>query len=203
MRETKVKVIILGDCYVGKSAFLWRFMHPREEFPEETFTTTLGVDYFITLKEYDGVLYRFCLWDAAGQEKFRTIIPSYFKDANAVVFVYDVTDRETFANISYWRKQFISHTNSADDSIPPFFLIGTKIDKLGRVVSGETDSDEGPQMAKGIGATFCEISAKTGENVQESAEKILRAAAEHATKLSATTESDSIIVTEEKKKKCC
>lgn len=50
----------------------------------------------------DGKIVNCQLWDTAGQERFRTITSSYYKTADAVLLVFDVCDRESFAHLSQW-----------------------------------------------------------------------------------------------------
>lgn len=68
--------------------------------------------------------YRIQLWDTAGQERFRSLIPSYMKDANCAIMVYDVTKKQSLANLKTWNYLFEEHQNL--DALKIF--VGNKID---------------------------------------------------------------------------
>ena len=94
----------------------------------------------------------------AGQERFRSITHSYYRDADALLLLYDVTSYSSFENISAWLSTI---KESASDDIM-IILIGNKVDKSQRVVSRET----GERLARDYQINFLETSAKTGQNVE-------------------------------------
>jgi small GTP-binding protein len=94
----------------------------------------------------------------AGQERFRSVTHSYYRDADALLLLYDVTSYSSFDNISSWLNQIKELT----DNQVLIMLIGNKIDKSQRVVSRET----GERLARDYQINFLETSAKTGQNVE-------------------------------------
>lgn len=94
----------------------------------------------------------------AGQERFRSVTHSYYRDANALLLLYDVTSYSSFENISAWLSEIKEFAH--DDVI--IMLIGNKIDKSQRVVSREA----GERLARDFEVSFLETSAKTGQNVE-------------------------------------
>ena len=91
------KILILGDSSVGKTALMARF---ADEVFTGNYVTTIGVDF--RLKEIqleDGQRVTLQLWDTAGQEKFRTISPFFFRGAHGAVIVYDITNGPTFSHV--------------------------------------------------------------------------------------------------------
>ncbi len=98
----------------------------------------------------------FCL--KAGQERFRSVTHSYYRDANALLLLYDVTSYSSFENISAWLSEI---KEFAHDGVI-IMLIGNKIDKSQRVVSREA----GERLARDFEVSFLETSAKTGQNVE-------------------------------------
>jgi len=123
------KVIIIGDAGVGKTCLSFRFCNGR--FPVHT-EATIGVDFRERSIVIDGELIRVQLWDTAGQERFRqSMVAHYYRNVNAVVFVYDLTNPASFAGLSHWiaecRKNAV--TSSKDT---PHILVGNKCD-LGEV----------------------------------------------------------------------
>ena len=101
----------------------------------------------------DGKVVKLQIWDTAGQERFRTITSSYYRGANGIIVVYDVTDRESFANVKQWLHEIDRYASENVHKL----LVGNKIDlEKKRVVSTE----EGREFAQSIGIEFIETSAK-------------------------------------------
>ena len=94
----------------------------------------------------------------AGQERFRSVTHSYYRDTNALLLLYDVTSYSSFENISAWLSEI---KEFAHDGVI-IMLIGNKIDKPQRVVSREA----GERLARDYEVSFLETSAKTGQNVE-------------------------------------
>jgi len=154
-----VKVILIGNSAVGKSSLLLRFCD-RQWFPEERAMPTIGVDFRVSRMEVNGQKVKINIWDTAGQERFRTITASYYRGAQGVVLVYDVSNRESFRGISRWLEELEDHAQSDIVKI----LVGNKVDmESSRVVSTE----EGAGFAARNGCLFVEASAKTAEGVTE------------------------------------
>ncbi|EGT34660.1 CBN-RAB-33 protein [Caenorhabditis brenneri] len=119
------KVIIVGNAAVGKTCLSFRFCCGR--FPEHT-EATIGVDFRERSCVIENELLRVQLWDTAGQERYRqSIVAHYYRNVNAVVFVYDVTCRESFNDLSLWIKECEKHGLVGDSEVPRI-LIGNKCD---------------------------------------------------------------------------
>ncbi|GIX98258.1 ras-related protein Rab-33A [Caerostris darwini] len=98
------KIIVIGDSNVGKTCLTFRFCGGK--FPTRT-EATIGVDFRERQVVVDGESIKLQLWDTAGQEKFRqSMIPHYYRNVHAVVFVYDVTKMVSFQNLSHWISEF-------------------------------------------------------------------------------------------------
>lgn len=93
------KILLIGNSSVGKSSLLLRF---SDNIFHETFLPTIGVDFKIRTIEQAGSIIKLQMWDTAGQEKFRTITSAYYKGAQGIVLVFDVTDRKSFDDIKNW-----------------------------------------------------------------------------------------------------
>lgn len=147
---------------VGKTCLLLRYAN--ESF-SPTFITTIGIDFKIKNIILDGKRIKLQIWDTAGQERFRTITTSYFRGAQGILLVYDVTERQTFLSIRNWVQQIQMHADVNVNKI----LIGNKADlKENRVVSTE----EGEALAKEFNIKFFETSARQDLNVDTAFEKI-------------------------------
>uniref|UniRef100_A0A803PAU6 Ras-related protein RABC2a n=1 Tax=Cannabis sativa TaxID=3483 RepID=A0A803PAU6_CANSA len=126
-----------------------------------------GVDFKIKLLTVDGKKLKLTIWDTAGQERFRTLTSSYYRGAQGIILVYDVTRRETFTNLSdVWAKEVELYSTNQDCVK---ILVGNKVDRESdRAVS----RDEGIALAKELGSMFLECSAKTRENVEQCFEEL-------------------------------
>jgi small GTP-binding protein len=151
-----VKILLLGDTTVGKSCLVRRFVD--DKFDSNT-TTTIGVDFKERAVAWDDCKLRLQVWDTAGQERFRCITPSYYRVAQAVLIVFDITRRSTFDQVGTWIQQLESHTPGIS-----WTLLGNKADLAS---SREVAHEEAEALACRFGMPYRETSAKTGECVEE------------------------------------
>ena len=153
----KLKLIVVGDQGTGKSCILNRFIN--ETF-EENYQATIGMDFQsknVTIHDQD---VRLILYDTAGQEKFRSLIPNYIREAQIILLIYDISNKESFDSIPKWITQ-IYDVKKAEGV---FVLIGNKIDlENERKVTFE----EGKKFAEENNFIFQEISAKNGDNFEK------------------------------------
>jgi Ras-related protein Rab-6A len=150
----KYKLVFLGDQSVGKSCIISRYVY--DSFDPNS-NPTIGVD-FVVKSVYSGDnTYKIHFWDTAGQERFQSLIPSYIKDCQVAILVYDITSRKSFENLNKWYNSILNERG--DDII--IGILANKVDLGNREVSTE----EGFKKAEGWKALFQECSAKTGENV--------------------------------------
>ena len=96
------KVLIVGDPGVGKSSLLVRYCD--DKFSEST-SSTIGVDFRTKVVTLRDKRIKLSIWDTAGQEKFRTLTSSYYRNAHGVILMYDATNRESFDHMTYWLDQ--------------------------------------------------------------------------------------------------
>uniref|UniRef100_A0A1B0CHW2 Uncharacterized protein n=2 Tax=Lutzomyia longipalpis TaxID=7200 RepID=A0A1B0CHW2_LUTLO len=90
------KIVLIGDCGVGKSCVVERFKSGNFV---ERHGNTIGVDFSMKTINIEGKKIKLQIWDTAGQERFRTITQSYYRSANGVIIVYDITKRSSFLNL--------------------------------------------------------------------------------------------------------
>ena len=156
--ESVYKVLLLGDTNVGKTCFLFKY---TDNTFHENHIATIGLDYRVKkIKLKNGKEISLQIWDTAGQDRFRAITKNYYKGAHGIVLIYDITNNQTFENVSKWVNQL--HEEVSLNVV--IFLAGNKIDlEEKREISYEI----GEKLAKELGCTFFEASAKTGVNIHE------------------------------------
>ncbi|XP_077184026.1 ras-related protein Rab-37 isoform X7 [Paroedura picta] len=168
------KVMLVGDSGVGKTCFLIQFKDGA--FLSGTFIATVGIDFRVRslqlqtrtgrFAQYsnkvvtvDGVKVKLQIWDTAGQERFRSVTHAYYRDAQALLLLYDITNRMSFDNIRAWLTEI--HEYAHKDVV--IMLLGNKAD-----VNSERmiRTEDGESLAREYGVPFMETSAKTGMNVE-------------------------------------
>ncbi|XP_039132818.1 ras-related protein RABC2a-like [Dioscorea cayenensis subsp. rotundata] len=163
------KILLIGDSGVGKSSLLLSFI---SDHVDSLLPPTIGVDFQIKYITVAGKKLKLTIWDTAGQERFRALASSYYRGAQGIMLVYDVTRRKLFTNLSdLWAKEIALHCTNLDCIK---VLVGNKVDKeADRMVTRE----EGAALAQECGCLFIECSAITRINVdkcfEELASKIL------------------------------
>ncbi|KAF6041504.1 RAB37 [Bugula neritina] len=125
---------------------------PKSHLPEFDITAKNKV------VEVDGTKVKLQIWDTAGQERFKSIGRAYYRDAEALLLVYDITNHNSFENIRNWLTEIKEH--AGDDTI--IMLLGNKADVL---VKRVIKTEQGQKLADELGIPFMETSAKTGQNV--------------------------------------
>ncbi|XP_055340540.1 ras-related protein Rab-26-like isoform X1 [Paramacrobiotus metropolitanus] len=152
------KTILVGDSGVGKTSFLVQF--DTGKFQPGSFAATVGIGFTNkTVTMTDNSKVKLQIWDTAGQERFRSITHAYYRDAHALLLLYDVTSKASFDNIRAWLAEI--HDFAQEDAV--ILLIGNKADMTNaRTVRKE----DGERLANEFRVTFMETSAKSGLNVE-------------------------------------
>ena len=158
------KVLLIGNSGVGKSSLFLRFV---DDIWNDTFVPTIGVDFKIKTFEIDEKKIKMQIWDTAGQERFKNIIASYYRGAHGILLLYDVTDKDSFRNLSNWLIEI--EKNGSKNVLK--VLIGNKCDlEDKRVIT----YNQGKDFADTYGLKFIETSAKKNLNVSEAFETLGR-----------------------------
>ena len=157
--ELVYKVLLLGDSSVGKTCFLLRYC---DKSFQEAHLSTIGLDYRLksmTLQNDKNI--KLQIWDTAGQDRFRAITKNYYKGANGIILIYDVTNKQSYENVKNWLTQIKEEANPN----VIIYLAGNKIDveEEQRVITTE----DGQKIADEYKLPFKETSAKNGINVNE------------------------------------
>lgn len=131
----EMKVVLVGAVGVGKTSTVTRFT--KNTFMEYC-EATIGASYMAKDLEVDGQRVRFSIWDTAGQEQYHSLVPMYFRQAAAVILVYDITKKPTFQEAKEWVQE-IRKNAPADVLIA---LAGNKCDLEGSRQVPATDAEE-------------------------------------------------------------
>ena len=158
------KVLLIGNSNVGKSSLFLKFV---DDIWNDTFVPTIGVDFKIKTFEIDSSKIKMQIWDTAGQERFKNIIASYYRGAHGILLLYDVTDKDSFKNLSNWLIEI--EKNSSKNVIK--VLIGNKSDLEDKRVISQS---QGKDFADTYGLKFIETSVKKNINVKEAFETLGR-----------------------------
>ncbi|KAJ1997862.1 hypothetical protein GGI04_005244, partial [Coemansia thaxteri] len=121
-RALEAKVAILGKQAVGKTSLVTRYVH--HTFSDRT-PSTIGASFVTAKIDVDGWECRLQLWDSAGQERFRAMTQMYYRGANAVVLVYDITNEDSFRDIDAWVQE-LKQNIDIDSTV--LLLVGNKLD---------------------------------------------------------------------------
>ena len=198
--EVILKFLILGDITVGKTTLLLKYI---DNFTPEIYISTLGVDYKTKNIVFNGIKVSLQIWDTAGQERYKVITKSFVKGTDGIIFMYDITQKESFINITKW----IEETEGENPGEAKKIIVGNKIDKEeDRQVTDEMKE----KLSKEVDIDLIEVSAKKGIDVDKVfdilVEKILgNMTTEQILKKygRSWTESSFSSHVARKKKKCC
>ena len=156
--DLSFKIIVIGDAGVGKSCLTAK---ATKDMFEETYSVTLGFEFMVFNVKINDTIVKLQIWDTSGQEIYRSLISSYYRNASLAMMVYAIDNKESFNHIESWLKEIKLQCNP-DIKI---FLIGNK-----------ADLEEERQVQFNTAKTFkeeneinyfSEASAKNGINAKE------------------------------------
>ena len=156
-----IKVILLGEMGVGKSNLLNAAADLRfDEISKSTVTST----YIEKRMKIFNKNYKVKLWDTAGQEKYRALTKLFYQDSKVVIFVYDITNKNSFTELNYW----INEIKEALGNEPILGIVGNKYDLTDMI---EVDEKTAKEFAKEKGIELKLLSTK---NEPQNFKKFLR-----------------------------
>ena len=153
--KTVYKIITLGDTFAGKSCIVNRFV--QNEF--ENLSNTIGVDFFAKDFTFKDTTIKLQIYDTSGQEQFKSITANYYKRADGILFVFDLTREETFQNIQFWINEM--KDQSDDFTKVGLVLLGNKSDL---VDAKKVEIKEGMALANTLGTKYFETPFLYKEN---------------------------------------
>jgi len=164
--DKKCNLLIIGDATVGKTCILRRFA--QDKFTSN-YISTVGIDFFTKDVILDDKKIHIKIWDTAGQERYRSLTQGFFRKAEGIIIVYDITNEKSFNNLKFWIESIENNINSQSPKIPAI-IVGNKIDILERKV----DKVSAENFAKDKNYKYFEVSAKSGINIDESIKYLIK-----------------------------
>lgn len=159
MKTIEAKCVVLGSGGVGKTSLVMRYLK-NALFEDISPSPTIGASFFTCKIFLEDIKIKLQVWDTAGQERFKAVAPMYYRNANAALLCFDLTQYKTFKDIQKWVKEL--HRNVQDPMI--LTLVGNKLDLEDmRTVS----RNEAFLYASSIGATYFETSAELDQGLNQ------------------------------------
>lgn len=155
---TNYKIVVIGKSAVGKSAIMIRFTDDRFV---ENYLTTIGVDFKFRSLKLNNITFRLQIWDTAGQEKYQSITKTFYKGANAVLLVFDLTSKKSFEEM---KNIWLEEAYKSCDPDVQFVILGNKMDLVN---DREVLKSDVENFVEGKDILYFETSAKSGENVEK------------------------------------
>ena len=149
------KIILIGNSGVGKSCILQRYM--KHTF-EEKYKCTIGVDFLMKSIVINGQTVKLQLWDTAGQEKYKSMVTSYYRGANVALIVFDLTSHISFEALPTWIENYYKNGPELKNII----LIGNKKDME---ENRQVTEEEAKAFSEENNMIYFETSAKEGDNI--------------------------------------
>ncbi|UJR18705.1 hypothetical protein I4U23_005612 [Adineta vaga] len=155
--DRSLKILLIGDSGVGKGTILFGF---RDDLFNSPYISTIRLDFIVKTIQVDGRKIKLQIWTTAGQERFFSITKSYYRNASGIIFVYDVTQANSFENMNKWLRNIDEHASNDVAKI----LVGNKCDMAEQCcVSREL----GESLARQHNIPFYETSAKFNINIKK------------------------------------
>ena len=157
----RCKVIVIGDAAVGKSAIVQMFHSKGTHYPKQ-YAMTTGCDF--VMKEVKipdtNTTVELHIYDCSGQVVFKELVSEYWKNANMVMLVYDVSNQDSFNNLGSWLDLL---RKKCPEKVLPGVLIANKIDLEDRI---RVHTAEGSEFARQHHLEFMPVSAQKNTNVE-------------------------------------
>ena len=154
----KFKVCLIGEIAVGKTSIIERYITGR--FNSE-YNCTCGTEFRLKTVSKEGLgSAEISIWDTAGGEKYRSITKSYFRDAQGIVVVFDLTNRLSFNTLETW----INEVRDTVGNESVIVVVGNKMDLNEKRKVSDSEIEE---FVDRMNLKYFEASAKDGVNIDE------------------------------------
>ena len=163
-----IKILTLGETQVGKTSIVLRYSEDKFNYNK---IATIGIDFKIKVIRKGNEKIKVSIYDTAGQERFQNIVKHYYKGANGVLLVYDITKRDSFKKLEFWIDDLKENADNIDNLF--IYLIGNKNDMEEK---REVSYQEACDFAKEKNLPYIEVSAKTGNNIKKLFDEVIKGA---------------------------
>ena len=160
----EIKLILLGESGVGKTSIMMRFAKNKYD---DLKNSTICIEYATKILEYKGKSYNIQLLDTVGQEKYRSIINSYYHLGNGFFIVFDLTDEHSLNSVHYWIEDIKEKCKDPD---PIIIILGNKSDLINIKISDDIINKELECCKNKI---YIETSAKDNINITTAFEQMI------------------------------
>ena len=157
------KILTVGEFNVGKTSLILRFINDTFI---ETYMPTIGVDFFYKILDIENKIIAAQIWDFYSSEQFKRLPLGYYRNVLGIIIAYDITEIKSFEKLKNWINDIKMYAHKKVRLV----LVGNKCDLSNRRITEE----EGKKLADELGAKFFEASAKTGYNVNEAYNFLIR-----------------------------
>ena len=157
------KILTVGEFNVGKTSLILRFINDTFI---ETYMPTIGVDFFYKILDIENKIIAAQIWDFYSSEQFKRLPLSYYRNVLGIIIAYDITEIKSFEKLKNWINDIKMYAHKKVRLV----LVGNKCDLSNRRITEE----EGKKLADELDAKFFETSAKTGYNVNEAYNFLIR-----------------------------
>ncbi|KAJ3433622.1 ras-related protein rab-5c [Anaeramoeba flamelloides] len=158
-KQNVIKIVMLGQTGCGKTSIVMRFI---ENTFSETTSTTIGAAFFLKTVMINNEPINIRLWDTSGQERFKSLVPLYYRHAAAAVLVFDPSDTLSFTKLKYWQNELENNC----EKLPAIVIVANKAD----LNLNEQQKElilKAQNYAKQSQIQFFQTSAKTGKSIQD------------------------------------
>ena len=157
------KILTVGEFNVGKTSLILRFINDTFI---ETYMPTIGVDFFYKILDIENKIIAAQIWDFYSSEQFKRLPLGYYRNVLGIIIAYDITEIKSFEKLKNWINDIKMYAHKKVRLV----LVGNKCDLSNRRITEE----EGKKLADELDAKFFETSAKTGYNVNEAYNFLIR-----------------------------
>ena len=158
MNIITLKLILVGDGRVGKTSIINKYLYNTFNENEPMTVNSCFLEKKMIINEKT---FKFALWDTAGQEKFNSVTPVYYRDAKGVILVYDITNARSFERVQKWIEEVRSYNKECE-----IVICGNKVD-IKEVYEDGVDKDKAKEYVVNKGIEHFYTSAKTGDGLEE------------------------------------
>ena len=170
MNIITLKLILVGDGRVGKTSIINKYLYNTFNENEPMTINSCFLEKKMIINEKT---FKFALWDTAGQEKFNSVTPVYYRDAKGVILVYDITNARSFERVQKWIEEVRSYNKECE-----IVICGNKVD-IKETYEDGVDKDKAKAYVESKGIEHFYTSAKTGEGLEEVFEYVAKKVVEN------------------------